>query len=308
MKVIELNLTKKMDQPLAVALGYFDGLHLGHQAVIKEVVDYAKKHQIRSAVMTFSPNPNQFLNKLNSPHLLTPHQEKIRVLKELGVDELIILPFNEELAKMRATDFIQRYLIEPSIAHVSTGFDFRFGYRGEGEVTLLANYSKHFSLNVTPKCELNEEKIGATEIKSYLAEGNLEKVTQMLGRPYRLRGVVVSGKQRGRQIGFPTANLKLSEDYVIPKCGVYAVRVEVRGRHYVGMCNIGHNPTFNFNHQICIETYILDFDADIYGEELILDFCAYLRDEQRFSSIEKLMEQLAFDRQLVRSYFKLDLQ
>ena len=308
MKVIELNLTKKMDQPLAVALGYFDGLHLGHQAVIKEVVDYAKKHEIRSAVMTFSPNPNQFLNKSTSPHLLTPHQEKVRVLKELGVDELIILPFNEELAKMRATDFIQQYLIEHPVAHVSTGFDFRFGYKGEGEVALLANYSNHFSLNVTPKWELDEEKIGATEIKAYLAEGQLEKVTQMLGRPYRLRGIVVSGKQRGRQIGFPTANLKLSEDYVIPKCGVYAVRVEVRGRHYVGMCNIGHNPTFNFNHQICIETYILDFDADIYGEELILDFCAYLRDEQRFSSIEKLMEQLAFDRQLVRSYFKLDLQ
>ena len=217
MKVIELNLTKKMDQPLAVALGYFDGLHLGHQAVIKEVVDYAKKHEIRSAVMTFSPNPNQFLNKSTSPHLLTPHQEKVRVLKELGVDELIILPFNEELAKMRATDFIQQYLIEHPVAHVSTGFDFRFGYKGEGEVALLANYSNHFSLNVTPKWELDEEKIGATEIKAYLAEGQLEKVTQMLGRPYRLRGIVVSGKQRGRQIGFPTANLKLSEDYGIPK-------------------------------------------------------------------------------------------
>ncbi len=308
MKVIELNLTKKMDQPLAVALGYFDGLHLGHQAVIKEVVDYAKKHEIRSAVMTFSPNPNQFLNKSTSPHLLTPHQEKVRVLKELGVDELIILPFNEELAKMRATDFIQQYLIEHPVAHVSTGFDFRFGYKGEGEVALLANYSNHFSLNVTPKWELDEEKIGATEIKAYLAEGQLEKVTQMLGRPYRLRGIVVSGKQRGRQIGFPTANLKLSEDYVIPKSGVYAVKVEVCDRQYIGMCNIGHNPTFNFNHQICIETYILDFDADIYGESLILDFYAYLREEQRFSSIEQLMEQLDTDRQSVQRYFKLDLQ
>lgn len=308
MKVIELNLTKRMDQPLAVALGYFDGLHLGHQAVIKEVVDYAKKHEIRSAVMTFSPNPNQFLNKSTSPHLLTPHQEKVRVLKELGVDELIILPFNEELAKMRATDFIQQYLIEHPVAHVSTGFDFRFGYKGEGEVALLANYSNHFSLNVTPKWELDEEKIGATEIKAYLAEGQLEKVTQMLGRPYRLRGIVVSGKQRGRQIGFPTANLKLSEDYVIPKSGVYAVKVEVRDRQYIGMCNIGHNPTFNFNHQICIETYILDFDADIYGESLILDFYAYLREEQRFSSIEQLMEQLDTDRQSVQRYFKLDLQ
>lgn len=307
MEVIHLNLTKKLDEPIAVALGYFDGLHLGHQAVIKEVVEYAKAHQIRSAVMTFSPSPNIFLKKLESDCLLTPYQEKVRLLNELGVDELIILPFNEELASMRAIDFIERYLIQYGVVHVSTGFDFRFGRMGEGEVELLRHYSDQFSLNVIPKYELEQEKIGATEIKRYLADGNIKKVTQMLGRPYRMHGMVVSGQQRGRQIGFPTANLQLSENYVIPKKGVYAVEVEIKGKRYAGMCNIGHNPTFNFNDQVSIETYILDFSDDIYGKEMTLDFYEYLREEKRFGSIAELMKQLEEDYQYVRSYFKLNL-
>ncbi len=172
---------------------------------------------------------------------------------------------------------------------------------------LLGGYSDQFSLNVTPKYELEQEKIGATEIKRYLADGNIKKVTQMLGRPYRIHGMVVSGQQRGRQIGFPTANLQLSEDYVIPKKGVYAVEVEIEGQRYVGMCNIGHNPTFNFNDQVSIETYILDFSEDIYGKEMTLDFCEYLREEKRFGSIAELMKQLEADHQYVRSYFKLNL-
>lgn len=307
MEVIHLNLSKKLDQPIAVALGYFDGLHLGHQAVIKEVVDYAKAHQMRSAVMTFSPSPNIFLKKLDSERLLTPYQEKVSRLTELGVDELIILPFNEALANMRAIDFVERYLIQYGVAHVSTGFDFRFGRMGEGEVELLGGYSDRFSLNVTPKYELEQEKIGATEIKRYLADGNIKKVTQMLGRPYRIHGMVVSGQQRGRQIGFPTANLQLSEDYVIPKKGVYAVEVEIEGQRYVGMCNIGHNPTFNFIDRLSIEVHILDFNQDIYGQAVKVEFYERLRDEERFASIQALMTQLDCDREMVRRYFKLDL-
>ncbi|MDE5978349.1 MAG: bifunctional riboflavin kinase/FAD synthetase [Turicibacter sp.] len=307
MEVIYLNLDQALNQPIAVALGYFDGLHLGHQAVIKEAVEYAKNHQIRSAVMTFSPSPSVFLKKSEHVSLLTPNGEKVRLLKSLGVDELWILPFDEELANTRAKDFIERYLIQQRVVHVSTGFDFRFGRRGEGEVELLKTYQNQFNLSITSKYELEDEKIGSTEIKSYLAEGQIKKVTQMLGRPYCIRGKVVTGKQKGRQIGFPTANLQLTEDYVIPKSGVYAVEVVVEGRCYAGMCNIGHNPTFNFNNQLSIETYILDFNADIYGEELTLKFCEYLRQEQQFNSIDVLITQLEADHQFVRSYFNLNL-
>lgn len=221
MKVLKLNQTElhPTDQ-LCVALGYFDGLHTGHQVVIEEAVQYAKAHEMKSAVMTFSPNPNVILRKLTCEHLLTPPCEKQRLLAEFGVDYLIILTFNEDLAVLGAVDFIERYLIELNVKYVSTGFDFRFGKRGEGSVELLKRYEDQFTLNITDKKEIEGEKIGATQIKSYLAVGNVEKANDMLGRPYTVRGTVISGQQKGRQIGFPTANIGLNEPYIIPKNGV----------------------------------------------------------------------------------------
>ena len=277
MKVLNLNQTSfNSEEGLSVALGYFDGLHIGHQLVIKEAIEYAKKNGLKSAVMTFSPNPNVILKKLSSEHLITPPTEKVRLLTELGVDYLMILTFNEELASLRAIDFIERYLVKTKVEHVSTGFDFRFGKKGEGSV----------------------------EIKSYLAVGNIEKANEMLGRPYTLCGTVISGQQKGRQIGFPTANVATTEAYIIPKNGVYAVRVWVKGQSYAGMCNIGHNPTFNFIDNVSVEVHILDFNQDIYGQEMKVEFYHRLRDEERFSSIEALMTQLNHDRKTVRGYFK----
>lgn len=305
MKVLNLNQTSfNSEEGLSVALGYFDGLHIGHQLVIKEAIEYAKKNGLKSAVMTFSPNPNVILKKLSSEHLITPPTEKVRLLTELGVDYLMILTFNEELASLRAIDFIERYLVKMKVEHVSTGFDFRFGKKGEGSVELLRQYPEKFSLNVTDKKEIEGEKIGATEIKSYLAVGNIEKANEMLGRPYTLCGTVISGQQKGRQISFPTANVATTEAYIIPKNGVYAVRVWVKGQSYAGMCNIGHNPTFNFIDNVSVEVHILDFNQDIYGQEMKVEFYHRLRDEERFSSIEALMTQLNHDRKTVRGYFK----
>lgn len=305
MEVIHLEQGKiKNNPPLSVALGYFDGLHLGHQAVIKEAVLYAKEHQLKSAVLTFSTNPNVILKKLSSELLLTPHREKVRLLQGMGVDYLLILPFNKTIASIKATDFIQRYLIDLNVRHVSTGFDFRFGQRGEGSVTLLETYLGEFTLNVTTKQEIKDEKIGATEIKSYLAVGDIERANAMLGRPYTLTGTVISGQQKGRTIGFPTANLEAEEAFIMPKNGVYAVKVNVNDQWYNGMCNIGHNPTFNFIDQVSVEVNILHFNQDIYGQRIKIEFYHRLRDEQRFSSIQELMTQLDTDRETVRRYFK----
>lgn len=305
MKVLNLNQSAfNQTDALSVALGYFDGLHLGHQLVIKEAVDYAKKQGVKSAVMTFSPNPNVILKKLTGEHLLTPPHEKLRLLTEQGVDYLIVLTFDEMLASLRATDFIERYLIALNVVHVSTGFDFRFGKMGEGSVDLLNQYPEQFSLKVTDKKEIEGEKVGSTQIKSYLAVGNIEKANEMLGRPYTILGTVISGQQKGRQIGFPTANVKLSEAYIVPKNGVYAVRATVNGVSYAGMCNIGHNPTFNFIDRVSVEVHILDFNEEIYNQEIKVEFYHRLRDEERFSSIEALMGQLNTDRETVRRYFK----
>lgn len=305
MEVLNLNQPSfDKTEGLSVALGYFDGLHIGHQEVIKEAVCYAKAHGLKSAVMTFSPNPNVILKKLSCEHLLTPPKEKLRLLTALDVDYLIILTFNQDLATLSASDFINRYLIDLNVLHVSTGFDFRFGKKGEGSVELLKQYHEQFSLNVTKKQEIEGEKIGATEIKSYLAVGHIEKANDMLGRPYAISGTVISGQQKGRQIGFPTANIGLNASYIIPKNGVYAVRVTVLDQSYAGMCNIGHNPTFNFIDNVSVEVHILDFNHDIYGKEIKVEFYHRLRDEERFSSIEALMTQLNQDRDTVRRYFK----
>lgn len=308
MKVLSLNQESfNPKDRLSVALGYFDGLHTGHQLVIKEAIEYGKSRGLKSAVMTFSPNPNVILKKLTCERLITPQTEKIRLLKQLGVDYLIILTFNEDLASLGATDFINRYLIEMNVAHVSTGFDFRFGKKGEGCVELLQKYSDQFSLNITAKKAIENEKIGSTQIKSYLAVGDIKKANEMLGRPYMIAGTVVSGQQKGRQIGFPTANVGLNEPYIIPKNGVYVVKAIIGEQMYPAMCNIGHNPTFNFMDHLSIEVHILDFNQDIYGQEIKVEFYERIREEERFASIEALMTQLESDRETVRRYFKLDL-
>ncbi|HAX72609.1 MAG TPA: bifunctional riboflavin kinase/FMN adenylyltransferase [Firmicutes bacterium] len=296
-----------LDTPLSIALGYFDGLHLAHQEVIERAVAYGRKHNLKSAVMTFSPNPNVVLKKLESDHLLTPPTEKVRLLETLGVDYLVILPFDETLAQLSATDFVQKYLIDLGVLHVATGFDFRFGRMGEGDTTFLQQYPNSFTMSVIEKRELHDEKIGATQIKNYLSNGMIEKVNLMLGRPYRITGKVVTGAQKGRTIGFPTANLALEAPYVIPKKGVYAVKVWIDNHEYMGMCNIGHNPTFNFNNDISIEVHVLEFEGDLYGQTLQLDFYHYLRTEKKFPSIDVLMEQLHNDKKEVKSYFGLDL-
>ncbi|MGL4338509.1 MAG: riboflavin biosynthesis protein RibF [Turicibacter sp.] len=306
-----VNFTDKalqVEGPISIALGYFDGLHLAHQEVIGAAVAYGREHHIKSAVLTFSPNPNVILKKLDCEHLLTPHTEKVKRLAELGVDYLIILPFDEKMAQMGADDFIQTYLIGLNVLHVVTGFDFRFGKFGEGDVSVLKRYSSEFKVTVIEKRELSSEKIGATQIKGYLAVGNVEKVSHMLGRPYRLTGTVVTGQQKGRLIGCPTANLHLLDSFICPAKGVYAVKVIAAGKSFMGMCNIGHNPTFNFIEEVSIEVHILNFNGDLYGQELSIDFYQYLRSEKKFNSISELMEQLEIDRNQVATYFKINLK
>lgn len=301
MEIINLNKDNFSKEPLAIALGYFDGVHLGHQAVILNAVRYSRKHQIKSAVLTFSINPKHFFNKVGSTDLLTPKEEKIKLFQQLGVDQLIILPFNKQLSRMMPDEFIKEYLIAQGVCYISTGFDFRFGRHGAGDVTVLKKYEEVFKLQTTPKLEFGKMKIGTTQIREYLTEGAVEKAAQMLGRPYSLTGKVVKGNQRGSEIGFPTANIRLDEDFVVPQKGVYAARVYVKNKVYNGMCNIGHNPTFNYSEAVSIEVNLLDFNEDIYGETVRVEFIKRLRSERRFQSIAELMDQLQSDREAVRN-------
>ena len=300
MHIIRVNERTHLFDDLSIALGYFDGIHQAHQRVIQQAVTYATTHQLKSAVLTFATNPNVFLKKRTQETLLTPLPEKIRLLTELGVDYLIIVPFNQTVARLAPADFIQKILVPLRVRHVVTGFDFRFGYKGQGDVRVLAAYPTQFSLDVVMKRELAGEKIGTTEIRTYLAKGDVNMVTKMLGRTYRMSGRVVIGRQKGREIGFPTANLELDDRYEVPARGVYAVNVLIADRVYRGMCNVGHNPTFNYNENISIEVHLLDFSGDLYGKRLSLEFIAFIREEQRFSSVDALISQLQADEKTIR--------
>ncbi len=304
MKVIEFESITALTDQLSIALGYFDGVHVAHQCVIEKAVANSVAHQRKSAVLTFSPNPNVVLKKIEQTTLLTPFSEKTRVLTNLGVDYLIIVPFTKDLAHLEPEAFISHILKPLNVKHVVTGFDFKFGRLGLGTVETLKQFTSLFSVEVVDKQMVENEKIGTTQIKAYLSKGDVTMVANMLGRPYRIKGQVVTGQQKGREIGFPTANLALSEPFEVPARGVYVVRAWVRGQGYEAMCNIGHNPTFNYNENISIEVHVLDFEGDIYGEELEIEFLTFVREEQKFSSIQALMTQLAADENSVRAYFK----
>ena len=302
MQVITYDHQMSIQEELSVALGYFDGMHIAHQQIIKEAVTHAIKHHQKSAVLTFSPNPNVFLNKITHQTLLTPLPEKIRLLRKLKVDYLIVIPFTKQMAQIEANDFLTKLLTDFKIHHVVTGFDFRFGYRGLGDVSLLRR-DVRFSTQVVEKQMLAQEKIGTTQIREHLACGEVEVVTRMLGRHYRIVGHVVSGRQQGRTIGFPTANIALEDEYAVPSRGVYAVLVRLNGKQYQGMCNIGHNPTFNYNEQMTIEVNIFDFNEQIYGECIELMFVTFIRQEQRFSGVEALISQLKADKIEIQQFF-----
>lgn len=304
MEIIQLQKPLGATKGIAIALGYFDGLHRGHQGIIENVVAHAKANQLVSAVMTFSTNPKLFLKKTADTGLLTPMQEKIEVLAHLGVNQLLVLPFDEDMARMEPESFIETYLLANNVRYVATGPDFCFGNKGSGNIQLLKQYEGNFQLEVATKLEFQDKKIGATEIKDCLGMGDVVAARDMLGRPYGVSGLVIKGNQKGRTIGFPTANIKVSPDYYLPRPGVYGVEVYLRGHRYHGMCNIGHNPTFNFTGRLSVEVNLFDFDEDIYGQTLRLEFIKYLRSERKFSSIEDLTGQLERDRFQARLLFE----
>ncbi|MGL4952776.1 MAG: riboflavin biosynthesis protein RibF [Culicoidibacterales bacterium] len=317
MQVITLNEQKFRDhttcpinKPLVLALGYFDGVHRGHQGLIQQAQIYAKKHQALTAVVTFWPNPNVALGKADDFGSLTPLQMKERVMAHYGVDVLITVEFSDWLRQLPAQVFMERLFAQFEVAAVVAGFDFRFGKAGAGNVELLQKLDK--PVHIIPEIQFENEKISSTAIRQAIQTGDINYVNQMLGRSYEVCGVVMNGLQNGRKLGFPTANLALQEQYVLPKTGVYAVRVYVQGQWYEGMANVGHAPTIRRNeltgsfgnaHEPLIEVNIFAFDASIYGESLRVQFVERMRSEQKFTGVEALKQQLSEDKQAIITHF-----
>ncbi len=295
--------------PTAVALGNFDGIHLGHRQVIEPVLA-AREHavlRLYSTVVSFSPHPREFFS--GQPlGLLAPFEERVGLLEQTGVDQLVILPFDEELANLSPVEFVRQILVEQLQAkHISVGQDFRFGYKRSGTADLLYDLATDYGVTVT-RVSLQTcagERISSTATRQALQAGDVSGASRLLGRPYRLIGKVIHGKQIGRTIGFPTANLLLPKGKLVPAQGVYGVKVSGKelnhGDPVFGVMNIGNRPTVDGSHQQTIEVHLLDWEGDLYGQELTVELLEYLRPEQRFPSMDDLKRQILADCTAARS-------
>lgn len=294
--------------PQVMALGYFDGVHLGHQEVIKTAMKIASDHGIKSAVMTFDPHPSVVLGKrLQHVEYITPIEEKIRVIENMGVDRLFIVHFTPEFANLLPQEFIDDYMIKLNVKHVVAGFDYTYGKMGKGTMETMQFHSRgKFEYSVVPKLSVADEKISSTLIRSSLREGKMDIIPMLLGRFYATTGVVIHGDKRGRTIGFPTANVDVWEDFILPPTGVYAVKIQVSGSWYQGVCNVGYKPTFNNEKPAkpSVEVHIFDFNKDVYGEVAVVEWHLKIREEQKFSGIDQLVAQIDKDKQKAIDYFE----
>lgn len=285
-----------------VTIGTFDGLHKGHQLVVNQLKELAKTRGGESVIFTFYPHPRVVTSPNESNlRLLTTKEEKIKLFEKMGVDHLIIYPFDKAFSELNYSDFVKTILHEKmGTKCLVVGYDHRFGKNREGGYEYLKKCAEKYNFDVvrTNALSLEADKVSSTKIRAALEGGNIKKANRYLGYSFTLEGTVVNGKQLGRKLGFPTANIEASDkNKIIPGYGVYAVRVEIGGETFKGMLNIGMRPTFNNNaDNRSIEVNIFDFADDIYGKEVSLYFVDKIRNEQKFAGIESLVEQLKNDK------------
>ena len=302
-----------LDQSKVVAatLGNFDGVHLGHQHLISKVVQASREKGGQSLVVGFEPHPVKILAPEVQFQRLYSLEANAEEIEKLGVDIFAILHFNQKVAEREPLDFLKSFIIEPfSPKILFLGYDFRFGYQRKGSAELVSKHKVELGIEEVFEGEAILQEglpISSSRIRKALKQGEVEKCTQLLGRPYSLLGKVTKGAQRGRRLGFPTANFQCSNNELVPKGGVYVTFVEWQGRTYEALTNIGCKPTFNEPHEMSTETHILDFNEDLYGQELKVFFHRRLRDEIQFQSEEALVVQIRKDMESAKGFLKGDV-
>lgn len=301
-KLIELkNIDRKPNT--VVTVGTFDGVHVGHRKLMETVVDKANERNARSLVVTFDPHPREIINPgKDGIKMLTTLKERCEILEDLGIDVLLVIPFDRDFSLLSSEEFVRDIIYKKiGVSEFVIGYDHHFGRDREGTIDTIKKLGKElgFDSYVVSKQEMGDVTISSTVIRKTLAEkGNVKKAAEYLGREYLLNGIVMQGDERGRKIGYPTANLKPEhENKVIPKNGVYAVKVRVNEKWYGGMMNIGVRPTFGEDEKT-IEVHIFDFDRDIYGETIQVRFVDRIRDEKKFEGIDELKNQLQEDERI----------
>lgn len=290
-----------------LTIGNFDGVHLGHQAVIERLGQVARQLQLPAAVMTFEPLPREFFAPQVAPARLSNLAEKVSYLAQHAVDHLLCVRFDKPFAAMGAVEFIEQLLVKQlGVRHLVVGDDFRFGAKRQGDFAMLQQAGQRYGFTVdsTESFCLNTQRISSTLVREALATGDLAHAAQMLGRPFSITGRVSHGEKKGRQLGFPTANLALKR-HLTPVTGVFAVQVfGVDSKPVAGVANIGHRPTMN-GERTLLEVHLFDFCGDLYGRRLKVELHQQLRQEMRFASFDALREQIARDALQAREYFAL---
>lgn len=292
---------------LVVTVGSFDGLHIGHHKIIEEVIKNAGKKNIESCVITFEPHPRMVIQKEAGIKLLTSLDEKIEILEKIGIDKLIVLNFTLDFSNKTSDQFIEEYVLKLGAVHMVVGHDHKFGKDRLGDVNKLIEIAANDSFEITEvKPETwNGEIVSSSKIRKALLNGDINKANEYLGRNYSVSGVITLGAQRGRTLGFPTANIKPSYDNkVLPKNGVYIVDCRFDDQNYFGIMNIGIRPTFENKSEVVLEVNLLGFDGDIYGHQMKLNFMHRIRDEKKFQSKEELIQQINADKNYATEVLK----
>ena len=290
-----------------VTLGTFDGVHIGHNAILDKICKVAKHENLESVILTFFPHPRKIVSNNYDIKLLNTIEEKSVLLEKIGIQNFIVHPFDKTFSELSPREFVTQVLVEKlNIQKIIIGHDHKFGKDRAADFNDLINFGKEFGFEVEEISaqQINEVSVSSTKIRNSLLEGNISLANEYLGYPYVLTGNVVKGNQLGRTIGFPTANIEIPEEYkLIPKIGVYVVTVDVNNDTVFGMMNIGVKPTLGEN-KLSIEVHLLDFDKDIYNQKIQVKVLERLRDEQKFDSFDALKSQLEKDKQNTIQYFE----
>jgi riboflavin kinase/FMN adenylyltransferase len=286
-----------------VSVGTFDGVHLAHQQLLKEVVSRAKAREGRSVVLTFDPHPKEVLTG-QPMRLLTTIEERQQICEQLGIDVFYRIGFTYEFSRLTSREFYLRYVVQGcGVSEVVEGYDHHFGRDREGSVEELLKLGREFEFSVAAlkPVYVDEEIVSSSQIRQHLLQGRVDRALRLLGRPYAVSGTVVPGDARGRELGYPTANLQLTHHKLVPEDGIYFTQVDIGGLTKYGMVSIGVRPTFFDKGQRCVEAHLLDFEGDLYGRILNVQFLRRLREERKFEGAQQLIDQMRLDEKESRS-------
>jgi len=286
-----------------ITIGTFDGVHLGHKKIFDVLLHSSEQFGCRNVVLTFEPHPRVVVDPNFDLKLLTTFDEKAALLEELGIEHLVVVPFTKEFSDLSSEDFINTYIIQAiGVKKLVIGYDHRFGKGRDGDEQKIRSLAEKngFDVQKAEAVSIGDAVVSSSKIRNALLEGDVKTAAGMLGRNYSYSGIVVEGDKRGRTLGFPTANIQLDNQHkVVPKNGVYAVRVTFDGRTFNGMMNIGYRPTFKNTASVLSEVHLLNFNEDIYGKRITVSFCERIRDEKKFESKEALIQQIENDKLII---------